>query len=178
MREDNQVVDPARHGDSRNFVESILRHIPGFRGYLEKEYRRESDELARAHLVSELQRAKEELDNYQRGLVDAAQFDALPHCERVRGRLDTLQSRIKGAMQGYSGFFDFVKVDEGVLDDVYEHDLAMAADVGALRDSVEQLPNAEGTPTERIAAIYKEVEKVHQRFDKRSEILEGLSAKA
>ena len=30
------MVDPAQHADSRNLVESMLRNIPGFRGYLEK----------------------------------------------------------------------------------------------------------------------------------------------
>ncbi len=41
------MFEPERHAEKRNFVESILRHIPGFRGYLEKEYRRDSDYLAR-----------------------------------------------------------------------------------------------------------------------------------
>ena len=62
--------DPSRHADSRNLVESILRHIPGFKGYLEKEYRRDSDHLARTHLGDKLQKCKLKLDHYQRELVE------------------------------------------------------------------------------------------------------------
>ena len=46
------MIDPEHHAEGRNFVESILRHVPGFRGYLEKEYRRESDYLLRTAMAS------------------------------------------------------------------------------------------------------------------------------
>ena len=39
------MPEPRAHMEHRGFRESILRHIPGFRGYLEKEYRRDSDAL-------------------------------------------------------------------------------------------------------------------------------------
>ena len=39
-------------------MESILRKIPGFRGYLEKEYRRESDHLARTWLADRVGQCK------------------------------------------------------------------------------------------------------------------------
>ena len=169
------MVDPAGHADSRNIVETILRYIPGFRGYLEKEYRRESDELARKHLADGLQQAKSALDEYQRGLVDAGQLDGLTQCERVRTRIDTLQSRIRGAMQGYSGFFDFVRVDEEALDAVYQHDLSLAGEIKSLGDAAKQL--SPSSPS-GVAEVLQQVEALHQRFDKRSEILEGLASKS
>jgi hypothetical protein len=167
-------MDPARHADSRNVLESILRHIPGFKGYLEKEYRRESDELARSHLAHELQKGKEALDQLQRVLVDAAQLDLLPQCERIRNRIDTLQSRIRGAMQGYSGFFDYVRVNEQVLDEVYQHDLSLAGDVGALRHSLERLSTSPASAA-AIADLLRKVDELHRQFDRRAEILEGLA---
>ena len=133
------MVDPERHADSRNLVESILRQIPGFRGYLERDYRRESDYLARTWLADQLKRCKSSLDNYQPSQLDTGQIDYLPQCERARTRIDTLESRIRGAVRGYSGFFDFVKVDENLLDQVYEHDTSMIGDVESLAQSVEQL---------------------------------------
>jgi hypothetical protein len=157
-------------------VESILRYIPGFRGYLEREYRRESDELARTYLANELQRCKESLDDHQRQLVDAGRIDLLPQCERLRGRIDTLQSRIRGAVQGYSGFFDFVRVNSELLDDVYEHDLSLASDVAALRKQFESRSSSLDAPSPSAAELLRQIEQLHRRFDRRSEMLEGLAS--
>ncbi len=169
------MVDPSRHADSRNLVESILRHVPGFKGYLEKEYRRDSDHLARTHLTNQLHKGKLKLDNYQRELVEAARLDDLPKCERLRTRIDTLQSRIRGAVRGYSGFFDFVRVDENVLDKVYDHDVAMMVEVAALLEMADQLSaNAEGKTT--VDELLAKVEQLQAQFDGRSAILEGLDA--
>ncbi len=169
------MVDPAQHADSRNLVESILRYIPGFRGYLEKEYRRQSDDLARDFAGQELQRCKTSLDKYQRTLLDGGNIDALPLCERLRGRLDTLQSKLQGAVQGYSGFFDFVRVDEKMLDEVYEHDLTIIQDVRSLSEAVEQLPNLKAEPAEAVANVENRLDALARRVDRRSEILQGLS---
>ncbi len=82
------MPDPQQHGEHRNLVESVLRYIPGFHGYLEKEYRRESDQLARTWLVDQVQCGKRGLDDFTRTLTDAGRLDELTLCERFRTRLD------------------------------------------------------------------------------------------
>lgn len=171
------MVDPAQHADSRNLVESILRYIPGFRGYLEKEYRRESDDLAREHAANQLQLAKTSLDKYQRSLLDSGQIDALPNCERIRNRLDTMQSKLRGAVQGYSGFFDFVRVDETVLDEVYQHDLSIVEDVRNLAEVIANLPGDAASPADALTGAESRIEDLAQRINGRTEILQGLSGK-
>ncbi len=52
------MPEPRQHAQSRGWIESIGRRIPGFKGYLEKEYRRDSDALQRTWLADRLQRAK------------------------------------------------------------------------------------------------------------------------
>lgn len=171
------MVDPSRHADSRNLVESILRHIPGFKGYLEKEYRRDSDHLARTHLGDQLRKCKSKLDNYQRALVESAQLDELPKCERLRTRIDTLESRIRGAVRGYSGFFDFVRVNEALLDEVYDQDMALLDDVAGLLDATGQLSTGE-TAKVTVDDLLTRIEELHRRFDGRSALLEGLGAES
>jgi len=136
------MPEPKEHTEHRNWLETILRYIPGFRGYLEKEYRRDSDELQREWLADRLQRSKRAIDDFTRPLADAGQIDALPQVDRLRGRLDKLIARIRGAMQGYSGFFDLVRVREDLLDRVYEHDLGLMRRVDALSQAIEGLPDA------------------------------------
>ena len=53
------MPEPRQHAQSRGWIESILRRIPGFKGYLEKEYRRDSDALQRTWLADRLQRASQ-----------------------------------------------------------------------------------------------------------------------
>jgi hypothetical protein len=138
-RQEETMPEPKKHAENRGWIESVLRRIPGFRGYLEKEYRRESDDLQRDWLADRLQRSKRGLDAFARQLADAGQIDDLPQLDRLRAKLDRVIGRIRGAMQGYSGFFDLVQIDEAALDRIYEHDLALMEQVAKLADEIEKL---------------------------------------
>ena len=170
------MIDPKRHAENRNPLESVLRRIPGFQGYLEKEYRRESDHLARTWLADRLQQGQRSLDNAMRGLVDAGQIDRLPAWERAKNRLEGLVLKIRGAVRGYSGFFDFVRVDEGLLEQAYEHDMSLLQDVEEL---VQRLEHLAATPEPSETApiqLLQQVESVERKFAKRGEMLRGMGA--
>lgn len=168
------MVDPTKHEDARGIVESILRKIPGFRGYLEQEYRRESDHLARMWLADHLDACKKGVDRYQRNLLDARKIDYLDDCERIRTQLDTLASRVRGAVRGYSGVFDFVRVDEDLLDQVYDLDVSLVDESEWLLKAVDEVLVPEKDPAAAIAEFLKRVEQLHRQFDRRSELLQGL----
>lgn len=168
--------DPRRHADDRGVIESILRFIPGFHGYLEKEYRRESDHLARTWLADQLQAAKRGLDDNMRTLVEAGQLDQIAPWERVRTRLDGLISQLRSGVRGYSGFFDFVRVREDLLDKVYDHDRALMTDVRALAESMQQLSSKPDSSSAAAAELLQQIDSIEQQYDKRAEMLNGLNA--
>lgn len=168
------MPEPKKHAEQRNLIETILRYIPGFRGYLEKEYRRDSDELAREWLADRLQRSKRAIDDLSRPLADAGQIDALPQVDRLRGRLDKLLARIRGAMQGYSGFFDLVRVREDLLDRIYEHDVRLMRKVDALGDAIEQLPAQHGGITAALPGLLGQIDSLEDEWDLREDMLKGL----
>jgi len=168
------MPEPMDHTRDRNFLEDVLRRVPGFRGYLEKEYRRASDDLQRDWLADRLQRAKRAIDSASRPLADAGQIDALPQLDRMRGRLDRLLSRIRGAVQGYSGFFDLVRVDEPLLERVYEHDIAMMEQVEALAEKVEQLPPEGRDIAQQVPELLNMLSDAERRWDEREDMLRGL----
>ncbi len=167
------MPEPKDHIENRGAIETILRSIPGFRGYLEAEYRRDSDRLQREWLADRLARSKASLDDVARAMTEAGALDALPSCERLRGRLDRFISRLRGAMPGYSGFFDLVQVDVALLDRVYEHDVAIMDEIEALAEAVEQLKNA-NDPAAEFATLQDRVVQVEQTWDTRADILKGL----
>lgn len=171
---ENAAPDPSAHADDRNLLEKILRKIPGFKGYLEKEYRRESDFLARTWLADRLQASKRGLDDYVRNLVDSGQLDGLTHCDRLRSKLDKLILGLRGAVRGYSAVFDFVKVREELLDDVYKLDMSLVADVDKLAADIEALASKGGDATAVIPDLMRRADEIDRKYDERAKILQGL----
>lgn len=168
------MPDPQRHADNRGYIESFLRYIPGFKGYLEKDYRQESDYLIRDHMANRLQQSKRGLDDYMRALVDQAQIDALPSLERVRTRLDQLESTLRAQVRGYSGFFDFVQVNEDLLDQVYQHDIAMVDQIEAMAKDLQSLASKADTPQSVASDLLAKIDDAQKRFAKRGEMLKGV----
>lgn len=168
------MPEPREHAENRNVIERVLRRIPGFRGYLEKEYRRESDELQRQWLADRLQRSKRAIDDAARPLVDAGQIDLLPQVDRLRSRLDKFIWQLRSAMQGYSGFFDLVRVDEAVLDRVYELDVAVMDDVQTLAEAIEALPARGKELAAALPELLNQIDNVESQWSSRSAILKGL----
>ena len=167
------MPEPKEHSEQRGMLESVLRKIPGFRGYLEKETRRESDQLQRDWLATRLERAKRGLDAASREWVDAGQIDALPLCDRLRGRLDKLIGRIRGAMLGYSGFFDLVQIGETELDRIYDYDVSLMDEVDELAATVEGL-TSNSQPVNAVRQAMTQAEKLEQQWDVREDMLKGL----
>lgn len=168
------MVEPMDHATKRNWVETILRYIPGFRGYLEKEYRRDSDNLQRQWLAHRLKLAKHSVDNLMGLLAEGGHVDQLATLEQVRGRIDHIVARIRGAMEGYSGFFDLVRIDEEVLDRVYQYDLSLAERVEQLAGAVERLPKCPSDLSCAIGEVRQSLDEFHRLWDMREELLAGL----
>jgi hypothetical protein len=168
------MPDPKQHASGRGWIETILRYIPGFKGYLEKGYRRESDRLLRAGLADRLQRGKQGINDYTLMLTNAGQLDQLAACEQTRARLDRLISRLRGSVSGYSGFFDFVQKQEDELDAVYEHDLALVEQVDALTQQMQNLSTATEQPARLMPQLDKSIATLEQQIDKREDMLRGL----
>jgi hypothetical protein len=168
------MPEPREHAKNRGWIESILRRIPGFKGYLEKEYRRDSDALQRTWLADRLQRSKRSLDAYSRTLVDAGKLDAVAQIDRFKGRLDKAIGRLRGAMAGYSGFFDLVQVDDAGLERVYEYDVKMMDAVDALGDNIDKVEHATAEIAPPVAEWNNQLAAVEQSIDHRNDMLKGL----
>jgi hypothetical protein len=168
------MTDPARHAQDRSWPESIARKIPGFRGYLEQEYRRESDHLLRQSLAEKLQGAKTQLDQLLRRLVDAVRLDDLPGYERVRGRLDGLINQLRSAERGYSAVFGFVRVREKELDQVYQVDMSLTDQVEAFVPRCTS-PAPGQTASDHVTELIEKIDSLEKQFAQRAQILKGTN---
>ena len=168
------MPEPMDHAEHRGVIETILRYIPGFRGYLEKEYRREADELQREWLAGRLQQAKKAIDAAARPLVDAGQLDLLPQFDRVRSRLDKVLWQIRSAMQGYSGFFDMVQIGQDDLDRIYAHDVGLIDDVQQLTERIEVMPAQPDKLADALPEVLNLIDDLEDQLNLRADILKGL----
>jgi len=88
--------------------------------------------------------------------------------------MDKLISGIRGAMRGYSGFFDLVQVDVALLDRVYAHDVKLMDGVESLAEAVERLPADSGQLKTAIDKATAELAALDREWQLRTEILRGM----
>lgn len=169
-------MDPENTSGRHGPWESLAKLIPGFRGYLEKEARRDSDHAARSWIAKRLDACKQAIDKAQRALTDQGAVDALAPYERLRTRTDALASKIRGDVRGYSGFFDAAQVDERLLDKVYDHDAILSKDVESLVQAVERLARSSPVASDEPTAALQLLDDFERQYRRRGEILKGFDA--
>jgi hypothetical protein len=163
----------------RSLLEKIMGYIPGYRGYKEKELRRESDRLIRMEVVNRLKAAKTAFRRtFANPLLvqklsgdDTFRFDALNY------RLDRVTQRIDRAVAGYAGMFDAIKVKEDKLDSVLKHDLSLIEQAESVKADVEKTVGIDPATDEwRVVmdALISKVEGLDSLVDERSNLLRGL----
>jgi hypothetical protein len=120
--------------ESKNWFERAAEHVPGYKGYKEKELRREADKIQRLYVAERLEVAHKKLDDVQLDLTRRASLDMLGVIDITIRKLRTVRDRIQFADYGYAGLFDTVKVDEAKLDEMYQFDLRLAQEAKGVED--------------------------------------------
>jgi hypothetical protein len=163
----------------RGLLESIMSYVPGYRGYKEKEIRRESDRLVRMEVVNRLKAAKTAIRRKftNPGVVQKLSSEDGWRFDTFMVRLDRVTQRIDRAVAGYAGMLDAVKVREDKLDAVLQHDLDLIERASYLRVDVEKVVGMEPGKDEwrtSMDGLISKVEELDGFVDKRSEVLKGL----
>lgn len=158
--------------EQRNWLERLGARIPGFKGYQDRELRREVDRMQREHLSRELGTLKAAVRTRARDYTDAGQIGVLHLFERLDRKLDGLSQSIRFADYGASGLFDVVKIMEEELAKLYEFDLSFLDDVSALRGEIESIPAPGGGDASAAAgAIRSRLEAMESRWNERKVLL-------
>ena len=165
--------------EERSLLEKIMGYIPGYRGYKEKELRRESDRLVRMEVVNRLKTAKTAFRRTfaNPSLVQKLSGEDTYRFDALNSRLDRVTQRIDRAVAGYAGMFDAIKVKEDKLDTVIQHDLSLIEKAESMKADVEKTVSIDpGTEEWRTAmdALISRVEELDRLVDERSTILRGL----
>ncbi len=160
-------------------LEKIELFLPGFRGYKEKEMRRESDKLVRNQIYMKLSDSLSKTKDVYRALVNQGVTEAWDDTDRLSARLDRVAQQVNHSEYGYAGFFDIAKVREPQLDQMMDYDyklLQMSDTVGqavdSLKDSVdnERWSEARG----KVLDTIKQVDSLEDAYNGRKQVILGV----
>jgi hypothetical protein len=165
---------PGRIEQSRNWFERAAARIPGYRGYKERELRREADKLQREYVAERLEAARRRLEELELALTRTGDLGLLGIVDTSSRRLRTVKDRWLTADYGYAGLFDTVKVDETMLDQLYAHDLAAQEQATGVEQLVGLLSADSPTLRQDIALLDSRVGALDEYFTQREHLVTGV----
>jgi len=161
---------------SQSKLEALMAKIPGIGAYKMKEQRREADKLLRLHVARQLEERMSRLSQIQFTLTSQGRLDVTLTLERAVTKLQILIDRLKTASYGYAGLFDAIKVDEEVLDRLYEFDETMLDALDELDDSlatVQESLEGQEPIMESANALVRQLESLNKTFSRRQDVILG-----
>jgi hypothetical protein len=171
MSENKDIYAQAK--SQMRLSERIAAALPGFRGYKEKELRRESDKLVRNNIYLKLTKDKDNIKSISQKIADKRYMDVLTDTDRLSAKMDRITEKINHASYGYAGF------KEENLDRMITFDNQLLDEVNALTVSIEDLKtqllsNNFANLKDKIQTIADKFELLEDTFDKREQVILGV----
>ena len=164
--------------DEMSGFEKLLAKIPGYKGYKEKELRREADKMLRDHIANRMRTVKTQLDGLQQDLISSAKFDLLDETGSAATQIQTFIDRVRTAAYGYGGLFSADRVKEDDLDRVYEFDTALVSYADRIEGAIARA--REGLETEELKSLILMIRDLAREanavFDERKDVLAGTAS--
>ncbi len=156
-----------------NKIEEMAKDIPGYKGYKDKEVRREADKLIRLKVARELEQQRGRLNSIEVRLANAGRLGALLVLERSLMRLQLLIDRLKTASYGYAGLFDAIKIGEAELDALYDFDAALLDSVDKVEARIDEVAAAEedAEVTKAGSELLEAIEEMNEAFSRRQDVI-------
>ncbi len=158
--------------------ERILAALPGFRGYKEKELRRESDRLIRNHLYQRLMEARNDLKETFQTLSENRVQEVLTDMDHLVMRFDRVSEKINHASYGYAGFFNIVKIEEAKLDKMIQFDTDLMDEVENIVEEADTFKKEVSKQNfekvrNHVTKVNDMLEALEETFEERHEVVEG-----
>ena len=177
MNEEKNVYEKVK--SEMRLSERILAELPGFKGYKEKELRREADKLIRNHLYRKLVEAKNMIRDVFQELSEKRRYEVLNDVDKLVMKFDRIAEKINHASYGYTGFFEATKIEEDDLDRMISFDAGLLDNVKKISATAttvktETLRQEYEKAKEHIQKLRELIEELEQTFDERIEMIRGV----
>lgn len=177
MGYDDTVMEASK--DNRGIFERICLWIPGYRGYKQKNIRRDVDKEIRSEVARAIEECKSVLAEIQRGVVENGDVQMAKTVERVRVKTDTYLKNIESAEAGYSGIWEATKTLEDELEAVMEWDAKLLESAYDLKKLLKMTWSKVDNGSVDIKSDIREIERFLQDLDDglgtRMKVLRGLA---
>lgn len=174
MTLDQKVGD--KMNENRSLVEKIALYVPIYRGYKQKNLRRDEDRAVRQEVAKVLETAKTDLASIQRACVGSV--EVMRDAERIRAKADKYYIDVKKAAGGYSSFHDSVKILESELDSLIRWDAKLIDDAVLLKAQTAAAAEAseeEGTEMKPLLKkLEKTIDRLAEEYTGRETVMKGF----
>jgi hypothetical protein len=120
----------------KNIFDMVGSLIPGYRGYAEREGRRQCDKILRDEMSLKLYQNEKSLESMIETSISIKDFNTMNNLEKYRKKINTLTSKIKHAPYGNSGFFSDSQLKENELFTIYQKDFEIAETLMQLENMI------------------------------------------
>ena len=161
--------------ERRNWLERLGEKIPGFKGFQDRQLRRQVDKLQREHLAHEVSRLKVAVRGKARAYTDAGQIGMLHLFDRLDRKLDGLAQAIRFTDYGMSGIFDVVKFREEELEKLYQFDLSLLDDLSHLSGDLAAVPlPGSGDARDGLEQAVRRLELLEEKWSNRKNVISDV----
>jgi len=164
--------------DDQGIIKKIQMHVPGYKGYREREDLRIADSLLRNQLANEMDNVVESVKRSRDELTKNMEMELMTDVGELVNYLDAITNKIRHAQQGYSGFSADVRIEQEELNRLYEWDLSLLELIAELKERTTTLEDNAVQKSSEIKTsmrdVRAEVDKFNELFKRRIDVIAGI----
>jgi hypothetical protein len=156
------------------FLENLAYLVPGYRGYKEKELRREEDARLRGRVLAKLQTLRRLIEERLARLSEKGLSPEIELLDRRIRRVESVADAVRYAPYGFSGFFDAQQVRERTLEHLLEADLLLFQDLDEATERIDAMqfpPRSRTAFTTFLEELDTDLDRIEARLVTRDKIL-------
>jgi hypothetical protein len=145
------MIQASQRTNGLRFLENLAYLVPSFRGYRQRDLRREEDSRLRARVTDRIHGMLEVLETVHNHWHPQATPASLEELDRQRLRLMTMCTAVRQGPYDHWSFFETDALREGTIERILESDLLILQD---LEETELQAGSGNGIGTARGAGPY------------------------
>ena len=174
----NDILE--RVSGESNFFKKILSKMPGFKGYVKREERRNADKLLRESIGEKFEAIWQRISALQKDAISGGELEIVDDLEAAALKIRQFTDRIENASYGYAGFFDVININEEELDALYKYDLVLLELEDEMNSAVDAVSTALGTDDleSAIRSLTNTAQSCVDAFNERKEVIVNMKNSA
>ena len=158
------------------YLARMLKIIPGYHGYKNKEERRETDIKVRDKAIRELEQAEEKFIEALEPAVDAGNSKLMSLLEKIRGDIRIFHGKLKNAEAGYKPGWNLIEIREKELEQAIAVDAEIVLGSIEIKNVAEEVADkalVDEDVTGNVKEAMKKLNEIKKLFQERIDILTG-----